>query len=155
MDKFESFRPPRRSQFEMLIPRAKRQDMLVKEWNTPPHQCARAIRENMKTKTQRRRTIETLGFEKFDTALESARRKIIRTVTFQKRPSKKYEDMMVQADKAAASVAKLVAVDNAPEYVRLKKRHSAPIIANEDDAIPWPQPQHIHTINTGCDTLQE
>jgi len=154
LDKFESFRPPRRSQFEMLIPRAKRQDMLVKEWNTPPHQCARAIRENMKTKTQRRRTIETLGFEKFDTALESARRKIIRTVTFQKRPSKKYDDMMVQADKAAASVAKVVAVDDAPKYVRLTKRHTAPIVANEDDALPWPQLQHIRSITTGCTTLQ-
>jgi len=154
LDKFESFRGPRRSQFEMLIPRDKRQEMLVREWNTPPQQCARAVRENMKTKSQRRRTIENLGFEKFDTALESARRKIVRTVMFQKRPSKKYDDMMVQADKAAASVAKVVAVDDAPKYVRLTKRHTAPIVANEDDALPWPQPQHIRSITTGCTTLQ-
>jgi len=154
LDKFESFRGPRRSQFEMLIPRDKRQEMLVREWNTPPQQCARAVRENMKTKSQRRRTIENLGFEKFDTALESARRKIVRTVMFQKRPSKKYDDMMVQADKAAASVAKVVAVDDAPKYVRLTKRHTAPIVANEDDALPWPQLQHIRSITTGCTTLQ-
>jgi len=154
LDKFESLRAPRRSQIQMLIPRDKRQEMLVKEWNSPPHLCARAVRENMKTKSQRRRTIENLGLEKFDTALESARRKIVRTITFQKRPSKKYDDMMVQADKAAASVAKVVAVHDAPEYVTLTKLHSAPIIANEDNALPLPQPQHIRSITTGCTTLQ-
>lgn len=117
----------------MRIPRDKRQDMLLQEWDIPKHQLAYAVRENIKAKNQRRRTIDNLNLEKLDAVIESAKRKFIRTVTFKSRPSKLYQELIVQAGKAAESIANVVASHRDMQDFTPKRRHSDPIIAQEDD----------------------
>jgi len=94
VDWYEKARPARKSQFELVMPREARQEMLIVEWRISQAQIATAVRSNIRTKNQRRRTVNNLGrLNKLEEGLESLMRKLMRLVTFQKRPSKQVEEM--------------------------------------------------------------
>jgi len=60
IDEYESERPPRRSQYEMVLPRDVRFTMLREEWLVTQSEISIAIRTNVKTKIQRRHTVNNL-----------------------------------------------------------------------------------------------
>lgn len=85
LEEYEKTRPPRRSHFEMVLPRKLRQDMLKREWDVPQRHIADAVRNNVKIKNQRKATVNNLGkATKVEEAMESAQRKFKRLLTFQK-----------------------------------------------------------------------
>jgi hypothetical protein len=117
----------------MLIPRERRHHILMKEWEIPRREVAAAVRENVKTKNQRVRTISNLSSERMENVLESAKRKLMRTLFFKKRPSTEYKEMMKQADKAAASVARVASNGRVLDFV--PRRYSNPSPAREKDEV--------------------
>jgi hypothetical protein len=79
LDHYENTRPPRRSNFEMVLPRDIRQSMLRKEWGVTQSQIAAAVRTNIKVKNQRRTTVNNLSKgSKVEEALEKASRKVMK-----------------------------------------------------------------------------
>jgi hypothetical protein len=79
LDHYENTRPPRRSNFEMVLPRDSRQSMLRKEWGVTQSQIAAAVRTNIKVKNQRRTTVNNLSKgSKVEEALEKASRKVMK-----------------------------------------------------------------------------
>jgi hypothetical protein len=97
VDGYETLRPPRKSQFEMVMPREERQEVLMGEWKVSQGQIATAIRHNIKAKNQRRRTVNNLGkMTKMEEMQESAFRKFKRVVSFQRRPSLQVSQMTTQ-----------------------------------------------------------
>jgi hypothetical protein len=115
LDKYEENRPPRRTNGQMLLPRSVRQEMLLKEWEVPRSQIASAVRTNIKVKNQRRQTVNNMSQknEKIEKIVQSAGRKLKRTVLFKKKPSKEIQELQRQADKAAAVIAQINAEEEA------------------------------------------
>jgi len=99
----------------MLLPRSVRQDMLMKEWQVPRSHIASAVRTNIKIKNKRRQTVNNMSEqnEKIEKIVQSAGRKLKRTLLFKKKPSKEIQELQKQADKAAAIIAQM----NAEEEV--------------------------------------
>jgi hypothetical protein len=95
-DEYESVRPPRREALDLVLTRQDREELLL-EWGATFNQIIEAIRSNIKIKNQRRRTVQNLGtYDRWEEAMESAGRRIKRTVLMQKPTSKQAEFMMSQ-----------------------------------------------------------
>jgi hypothetical protein len=95
-DEYESLRPPRRDALDLVLTRQDREELLL-EWGATFNQIIEAIRSNIKIKNQRRRTVQNLGtYDRWEEAMESASRRIKRTVLMQKPTSKQAEHMMSQ-----------------------------------------------------------
>jgi hypothetical protein len=120
LEEYEDTRPARRSQMEMVLPRKFRFDMLSKEWDVSRRQIADTVRRNVKTKNQRRTTVNNLGkAPKMEQVMESLGRKVKRTLLFQKPVSRQ--------------VQKLEAKHN--EAVRLRKQYALELeMADEYDS---------------------
>jgi hypothetical protein len=124
IDGYETLRPPRKSQFEMVMPRADRQDILMDEWKVSQNQIATAIRANIKTKNQRRRTVNNSGkMTTVEVFFESAARKCTRIVSFQRRPSSQVAEMTKQHMAAQAQRDEL--------WLSMSQRQD---LAEDDDA---------------------
>jgi hypothetical protein len=82
--------------------------MLMEDWEVTRWEIASAVRENFRTKSQRRRTVHNLKKEQVDLFLESARRKLKRALLMQQSPEAQIEEMMRQADLAADQMARIV-----------------------------------------------
>ena len=97
IDGYETLRPPRKSQFEMVVSREERQEILINDWKLSQKCVADAIRKNIRAKNQRRRTVNnlsTLEILRVSAELaESFRRKLYRAILFQKRPSHVAEEL--------------------------------------------------------------
>jgi hypothetical protein len=94
LELYERERPPRRNHFEMVLPRSVRQDMLRKEWNVTQAQIAAAIRANVRAKSQRRATISNFGkAERLEEMMESASRKVMRSLFLRKSTSKQVKEL--------------------------------------------------------------
>ena len=101
VEEYESTRPPRRTHFEMVLPRKVRQDMLKREWDISNQQIANAVRVNVKVKNQRKATVNNLGkATKIEEAFESAGRKIRRALLFQKPVSKQVRELEEKVNEA-------------------------------------------------------
>jgi hypothetical protein len=95
-DEYESVRPPRREALDLVLTRQDREELLL-EWGATFQQIIEAIRANIKIKNQRRRTVNNLGtYDRWEEAMESASRRIKRTVMMQKPASKKAEEMITK-----------------------------------------------------------
>jgi hypothetical protein len=94
---------------QMVLPREVRFKMLTEEWDVPRQECASATREALKIKNSRRRTVHNLGKvnPKMEMAMENVGRKFKRSLSFKKGPN--LEEMMHEADMAAAALAAHVA----------------------------------------------
>lgn len=112
LEVYERIRGPRRDLYDLIMDRDDRQEMLVEDWNVTRVEIAHAVRENFKVKNQRRRSVHnSKKTQKMDLFLESARRKLKRTLLFQKKTSVRVEDMMQQATRAAAHMAEIMATN--------------------------------------------
>jgi hypothetical protein len=93
-DAYERVRPRRRESVDLVLTRQDREELLL-EWGATFQQIIEAIRSNIKIKNQRRRTVNNLGtYDRWEEAMESASRRIKRTVLMQKPTSKKAEAMI-------------------------------------------------------------
>jgi hypothetical protein len=103
--------------------RDERQETLVEDWNVSRVNIAHAVRENFKAKNQRRRSVHNgKKAKKMDLFLESARRKLKRTLLFQKKTSVRVEDMMQQATRAAAHMAEIMAANQLDNDLEVKDK---------------------------------
>eukprot|EP00934_Nitzschia_sp_Nitz4_P005736 Nitzschia sp. Nitz4//scaffold116_size91068//5492//6342//NITZ4_004945-RA/size91068-augustus-gene-0.50-mRNA-1//1//CDS//3329533539//5726//frame0 len=85
LNEFERNRPPRRTNFEMVIPRKEREEMLKSEWNMTQRQVADAVRKNVRCRMQRVATVNNLDkATRMEEIWESAGRKFMRIVRFQR-----------------------------------------------------------------------
>lgn len=101
LEEYEYTRPRRRSQMEMVLPRKVRFDMLRKEWDVTQRQIAEAVRRNVKTKNQRRTTVNNLGkAPKIEQVMESLGRKVKRTLLFQKPVSRQVRNLEAKHNEA-------------------------------------------------------
>ena len=93
IDEYEDSRPIRRTQVDLVLTRQEREEILL-EWGAQFHEIVDAIRTNIRIKNQRRHTINTLGrYDKWEERMESAGRKLKRTVLFQKPISQRAREM--------------------------------------------------------------
>lgn len=137
---------PRR-QLDLIMSREERQTTLMEDWNVSYVEIARAVRETFKVRNQRRRSVHNIGkAQKLDTFLESAQRKLKRTLLFQKRSSSQVQCMMQQAEEAAAFLAKVTAANNSDRMIE-----DPSAAAWENDGIAHPNDEseprscHSHT----------
>lgn len=119
LDDYEDTRPPRRSHFEMVLPRKVRQDMLKREWDISQKEIAEAVRRNVKVKNQRKATVNNLDkATKMEEIMESAGRKFGRILTFKKSVSKQVLDMEKKIDETnQARQQQVLEIDMADEYL--------------------------------------
>ena len=110
LEEYEDTRPPRRSNFEMILPRDVRQGMLRKEWGVSQSQIASAVRNNIKVKNQRRTTVNNLSkSSRMEEAFENATRKVMKGFLM-KNTSKELDKLqkdakMAEEQRASAGVA--------------------------------------------------
>lgn len=84
IDEYESERLPRREQPDLVLSRQEREELLV-EWGASFQEIIDAIRSNIKIKNQRRSTVNAIGrYDRWEEMMESAGRKIKRTIGLQK-----------------------------------------------------------------------
>lgn len=77
-DEFERQRGERRTERELIVSRYHRQKMLM-EWGESLPNIVEAIRANVKTKHQRRRTVNSIGtYDRFEEVMENAGRSLFR-----------------------------------------------------------------------------
>lgn len=92
VEEFEDYRPPRRSQFELMLGRDERHEILEDEWEIPPAQIAHAIRQNIKAKNQRLRTLNNIGrVSDMEEKVENVKRKL--KMPWKKKTSKEAQDL--------------------------------------------------------------
>mmetsp|Transcript_27912 Transcript_27912/g.39242 ORF Transcript_27912/g.39242 Transcript_27912/m.39242 type:complete len:484 (+) Transcript_27912:259-1710(+) len=115
VDLFESSRPPRRTNKQMLLPRAVRRDMLMSEWNVSRSEMANIIRQTNKIKNQRRTTVQRIddGSERLVNRIETIIRKLKKSLkSKRKKTSYQVSQMQKQADRAAAVLAQMSVEEN-------------------------------------------
>ena len=79
IEAYESIREPfRRSKSEMKMPRSLREEILRDECGVSTIEIARAVRQIMRTKMQRRQTINNLHLESFQEGLEKFKKPFLR-----------------------------------------------------------------------------
>lgn len=101
VEEYEDRRPPRRTHFEMVLPRTVRQQMLRSEWNVSQSQIAAAVRNNIKVKNQRRATVNNLGkATKMEELLENCSKKVKRGLFLQKSVTREVEEMTRKLEEA-------------------------------------------------------
>jgi hypothetical protein len=94
LEEYEQCRAPRRTNFEMILPRELRQSMLRKEWGVPQMQIAASIRANIKTKNQRRATVQNLDkATKMEEAMEAVGKKVLRGLLMKKSTTKEVQEL--------------------------------------------------------------
>uniref|UniRef100_A0A7S3L534 Uncharacterized protein n=1 Tax=Amphora coffeiformis TaxID=265554 RepID=A0A7S3L534_9STRA len=109
IEEYEDTRPPRRSNFEMILPRDVRQSMLRKEWEVTQSQIAAAVRANIKIKNQRRTTVNNLSKStRVEEAFENATRKVMKGLLL-KNTTKELDKLEKQAKIAEEQKKKLEA----------------------------------------------
>lgn len=103
VEEFEEYRPPRRTQFELMLGRDERHEILEDEWQIPQEEIAQAIRLNIKAKNQRLRTLNNIGrISEIEEKFESVKSKLKKRVKpWKKRSSKGAQELVQQASTAA------------------------------------------------------
>lgn len=98
LDDFEVARPHRRSQPELVLTRQDREELLV-EWGVTFHEIIDSIRANVRAKNQRRRTVNSIGtYDRWEEAMETASRKLKRTLLLQKPLRQRAQDLQEQTE---------------------------------------------------------
>ncbi len=120
---YESVRHGRRSQRELALSRIAREDLLL-EWGSTFNEIIEAVRSNVKIKSQRRRTVNSIGtYDKWEEAIERAGRRIKKTLLLQKgtgthRSGKPFSGAQIVraagSDSPVSSVSSEAAAENIP-----------------------------------------
>lgn len=108
VDDYESARPNRRDQLELVLTRQSREELLL-EWGASFQEIIDAIRHNVKVKNQRRRTVNNIGkYEVWEEAMEKAGRKLKRTLLLQKSPEKTTFQSKIVVSEAPSEYSKII-----------------------------------------------
>eukprot|EP00978_Attheya_sp_CCMP212_P031248 scaffold117482_cov46-Attheya_sp.AAC.1 len=75
INEYETKRPPRRRELEMVMTREEREE-IVRNSGATKQQIAEHVRQNIKIKNQRRQTVNNLSVSNVEEAVEKARRKV-------------------------------------------------------------------------------
>mmetsp|Transcript_22067 Transcript_22067/g.61329 ORF Transcript_22067/g.61329 Transcript_22067/m.61329 type:complete len:514 (-) Transcript_22067:226-1767(-) len=143
LDVYESNRRPRRSNVELVLTRQEREEILV-EWGASFNEIVEAIRSNIRTKNQRRHTVNTLGrYDRWEEMMESAGRRLKRTILLQK-PSGQ------QARELSAQVHTLRPHDAAPSPPARHHHHHGQTVLYEVKTS-----QHVYTSDPSSGGLAE
>jgi len=120
LNDYESARPSRRSQNDLILTRQDREELLI-EWGATFSEIIESIRANIRAKNQRRRTVNNLGtYDKWEEAMESASRKLKRTLLLQKPSGKRAEQMLARSEQ----LAKLHGGNHGPITYRIVHSHA-------------------------------
>jgi hypothetical protein len=78
----------------MVLPRKVRQEMLKRDWDVSQRQIAESVRNNIKTKNQRKSTVNNLGkATKMEEFMESVARKVRRFLMMQRSVGRQVKDL--------------------------------------------------------------
>lgn len=148
LDDYESVRPSRRSQLDLILTRQDREELLL-EWGSTFQQIIDAIRSNIRVKNQRRRTVNNIGtYDRWEEAMENAGRKIKRTLLLKKSTKQRVEEMTAQSNTIrVVSQHEVQGNRNASEVnaITPRRRHS------EDDSEKSPQLTSQSDISSNVD----
>lgn len=156
LDEYEETRPPRRSHFEMVLPRKVRHDMLRREWDVPNKYVAEAVRRNVKVKNQRKATVNNLGkATKMEEALESVSRKLKRIIFLQKPVHQQVKILEKKLDDAQRRRSQLVLERAmAGEYSEGGTEESSPVPPEKELSSPVaPDESSPEAVNTSSSSL--
>uniref|UniRef100_A0A7S2VI43 Uncharacterized protein n=1 Tax=Entomoneis paludosa TaxID=265537 RepID=A0A7S2VI43_9STRA len=96
IDEYESNRKPRRSQIDLVLTRQEREEILL-DWGASFQEIVDSIRSNIRQKNQRRHTVNTLGrYDKWEEMMESAGRRLKRTILLQKTSGQRAKELSAQ-----------------------------------------------------------
>lgn len=103
VEEYENSRPPRRCNDELILPKSKRENMMIASGH-PRSELTKAVRETIRVKNSRRRTINNLYMENYDEFVESATRKLKRFVFRKKKDSALYKQWKSERSRAEAAI---------------------------------------------------
>lgn len=152
LTEYETTRPPRRSHFEMVLPRKVRHDMLRKEWDVTQKQIAESVRRNVRTKNQRKSTVNNLGkATKMEELWESAGRKLKRALTLQKPVSKQVQALEVKVNEVQRRRSQLaleIQMSSECESVHSSEHVALPVPAAHETVDVKPDVANTNTSST-------
>ncbi|GKY93134.1 hypothetical protein MPSEU_000281500 [Mayamaea pseudoterrestris] len=97
VDDYEAARPPRKHLPQLVLTRQDREEILI-EWGASFNEIIDSIRANVKAKNQRRRTVSSLDrYDRFEEYMESASRRLKRTLLLKKTTRRQAEEMADQS----------------------------------------------------------
>lgn len=139
----------------MLLPRSVRTDLLVKEWDVPRTEIAQAVRSNIKVKNQRRRTVNNMneGTEKLEYVMQSAKRKLKRTLLFKKRPSKQTQELQEKADEVQKFLSQMALEEEKHELIELTENifpSTVDFKRRISEASIYTNSEHDHEADRAC-----
>ena len=109
LEEYESTRGPRRTSKQMAMPRSVREEMLRKEWGVKQSDIAQAVRESLRIKNSRRRTVMNLEspMVKVEERMEGVKKGLKRSFGLRKSFNRQYTEWQSQAEKAAILAERL------------------------------------------------
>lgn len=125
------------------MPRSVREEMLRKEWGAKQSDMAQAVRENLRIKNSRRRTVNNLDtpMTKVEEKMEGVKKSLKKSLGLRKSFRKQYDQWQNQAQEAAALAERLdaeamIAEENAAaSYIAEEEARSRAQIANSENNI--------------------
>jgi len=97
LDEYESTRAPRRSGSNLIVSRFDREELLRKQCDIAKKQLVIHVRSTMKTKSQRRQTLNNLRFHKMEETAEKMGRNLARAVGLRKSSDREIDDLWEDA----------------------------------------------------------
>lgn len=95
LDEYEKVKPYKKSHQHLILSRQDREAILM-EWGASFNQIIDAIRQNIKVKNQRRRTVNSIGtYDRWEEAMESAGRKLKKRLSLQKSSDDRFTSQKV------------------------------------------------------------
>jgi hypothetical protein len=98
VEEYESARPIRRTQHELVLTRQDREEILI-EWGATFNDIIESIRANVRAKNQRRRTVNAIGtYDRWEEAMETAGRRLKQTLLLQRTTKQQVKDLRRQSE---------------------------------------------------------
>ena len=109
LEDYEEARGPRRNSKQMAMPRSVREEMLLSEWGARQSDIVQVVRENLKIKNSRRRTVVNLGspMTKVEEKMEGLKKGLKKGLGLRKSFRTQYDKWQSQAQEAAALAERL------------------------------------------------
>lgn len=141
LEDYEDTRGPRRTSKQMAMPRSVREEILRREWGAKQSDMAQAVRENLRIKNSRRRTVNNLDtpMTKVEEKMEGVKKTLKKSLGLRKSFRKQYDQWQNQAQEAAALAERLdaeamIAEENAAAaYVAEEEARASSQIASENN----------------------
>jgi hypothetical protein len=145
LEEFEQARPIRRTQHELILTRQDREEILI-EWGATFNEIIDSIRANVKAKNQRRRTVNAIGtYDRWEEAMESAGRRLKRTLLLQKTTKRQVQDLQRQSERCAKAHG--VTRPGAPSHPKEIATPSPDLLVDDVELLSLPE----YYVERSCD----